>query len=268
MYRTEIFYFSGTGNSLHVAKELQRLIPDCGLVPIVNKSKNGMIESGSDAVGFIFPIYAFTMPGVVKNFIKRINLNSASYIFAISTKGGSPSIVMQDLNKIIAKKGKCLDSYFEISMASNFIIKHGADSPAEIDGKETAMIEEIDRIRNIIENREKNCRKDPELNFFTEKIVFPFVSRIIMPLFGELMFSFYADDGCTGCGTCQKVCLSGKIGMKFGKPAWRKKIKCYYCFACINYCPVGSIQIRRSKTKSLGRYHHPAVKPDAISGQK
>jgi flavodoxin len=32
--RIEIYYFSGTGNSLHVARELQKRLPDAALVPI------------------------------------------------------------------------------------------------------------------------------------------------------------------------------------------------------------------------------------------
>ena len=32
---TEIYYFSGTGNSLFIAKELQKRLPDSMLIPIV-----------------------------------------------------------------------------------------------------------------------------------------------------------------------------------------------------------------------------------------
>ena len=33
---TEIYYFSGTGNSLHVAKELQKRMPETKLIPILS----------------------------------------------------------------------------------------------------------------------------------------------------------------------------------------------------------------------------------------
>jgi flavodoxin len=32
---TAIYYFSGTGNSLHVARELQQRLPESRLIPIV-----------------------------------------------------------------------------------------------------------------------------------------------------------------------------------------------------------------------------------------
>jgi len=33
---TEIYYFSGTGNSFYVAKELQKRIPKAKLIPIIS----------------------------------------------------------------------------------------------------------------------------------------------------------------------------------------------------------------------------------------
>jgi flavodoxin len=37
---TEIYYFSGTGNSLYVARELQKRVPEAELIPIVSLLKN------------------------------------------------------------------------------------------------------------------------------------------------------------------------------------------------------------------------------------
>ena len=52
---TEIYYFSGTGNSLHVAKELQRRIPETSLVPVVRLLDEESIETHAETVGFVFP---------------------------------------------------------------------------------------------------------------------------------------------------------------------------------------------------------------------
>jgi len=41
---TEIYYFSGTGNSLHVAKELQKRIPETNLIPIVSLLKKMLLK--------------------------------------------------------------------------------------------------------------------------------------------------------------------------------------------------------------------------------
>jgi flavodoxin len=57
----DIYYFSGTGNSLFVAKELQKRIPDAKLIPIVKHLKDSSIKAG-EAVGFVFPVYFTAIP--------------------------------------------------------------------------------------------------------------------------------------------------------------------------------------------------------------
>ena len=47
----EIYYFSGTGNTLHIARELQKRLPGSVLVPIVRALKGGTIKTGADMVG-------------------------------------------------------------------------------------------------------------------------------------------------------------------------------------------------------------------------
>ncbi|HQE93577.1 MAG TPA: hypothetical protein PLH19_12095 [Anaerolineae bacterium] len=37
---TQIYYFSGTGNSLHVARELEKRLPETSLVPIISVLKD------------------------------------------------------------------------------------------------------------------------------------------------------------------------------------------------------------------------------------
>lgn len=71
---------------------------------------------------------------------------------------------------------------------------------------------------------------------------------------------FYSDSKCKGCGTCEKVCLSGKVEMSDGKPAWRTDVDCYMCYACLNYCPTQSVQIKDKwfmKSYTRPSYYHP-----------
>jgi flavodoxin len=66
MGKAEIYYFSGTGNSLYAAKELQKRLPESDIIPIVSILKNDKIESKADIVGFIFPLHVYTIPIPVK----------------------------------------------------------------------------------------------------------------------------------------------------------------------------------------------------------
>ncbi|MDO9045793.1 MAG: 4Fe-4S dicluster domain-containing protein [Methanobacteriaceae archaeon] len=84
---------------------------------------------------------------------------------------------------------------------------------------------------------------------------------------------FCSDFKCTGCGTCEKVCLSDKIKMMDNKPVWQKDVFCYMCYACVNLCPAQSVQINdipfvKSHTRENGRYSHPYATANDIAGEK
>ena len=74
MSKVEIYYFSGTGNSLHVARELQKRIPESKLIPMVSLLNEDIIETKGETIGFVFPVYLSSTPAPVRRFLKKINL--------------------------------------------------------------------------------------------------------------------------------------------------------------------------------------------------
>ena len=68
--------------------------------------------------------------------------------------------------------------------------------------------------------------------------------------------SFFADEKCTSCGICEKLCPAGNIVITEGKAVWQHR--CEQCFACLQWCPAEAIQYGKN-TKSKKRYHHPEI---------
>ena len=58
----EIYYFSGTGNTLFVARELQQRFPEAELVPLASVLNQDVIRSSAKTVGLVFPIQGMTAP--------------------------------------------------------------------------------------------------------------------------------------------------------------------------------------------------------------
>ncbi|MHC1782028.1 MAG: hypothetical protein AB9891_04560 [Anaerolineaceae bacterium] len=87
----EIYYFSGTGNSLHAARELQCRLPAAVLIPITRLLQDRVIRSHAEVVGLVFPNFCLTIPIPVKEFLTRGDFSSTRYLFAVCTRGGSPS---------------------------------------------------------------------------------------------------------------------------------------------------------------------------------
>ena len=115
---TEIYFFSGTGNSLHLAKELQKRMPETRLIPIVSLASKEAVSTNGETVGFVFPHYASSLPKVVHTFIEKLDLRSARYLFAIVTRGRTGTMAFQEIDKILAAKSRRLDSFFVFTMPS------------------------------------------------------------------------------------------------------------------------------------------------------
>jgi ferredoxin len=270
---TEIYYFSGTGNSLYISKELQKRIPASKIVPIVSLLDNNSIKTNAETIGFVFPIHYMAIPTPVKYFIKKIDLDLTKYIFAVATRLGSPHTAFSDIDKILKKKGRLLDSHFALTMANNDPkYDYKVPTSEEIKKIESVIDENLNVIQKIIIKKKISREKDNTITDPVPPIVVsiaPFLNSIFRPIgeFYGFKSHYYADNNCISCGTCEKVCLSKKIKIINKKPVWQKNVKCFYCYACINYCPKESVQIK-SFTEKNGRYNHPYATADDISGQK
>jgi flavodoxin len=84
------FYFSGTGNSLDIAKRIADTL-GFGVIRSISKYRNAKsVENYDDMIGFIFLVYSQIFPGILKRFIKKLEPKSNPYIFSIETNNGGP----------------------------------------------------------------------------------------------------------------------------------------------------------------------------------
>lgn len=278
MSKVEIYYFSGTGNSLHVAKELQKRIPETNPIPILSLLNKDVIETDAETVGFVFPIYCHTVPMIVKNVIKKLELKSTNYLFAVATTATTQCRAFPEIDQVLRKKSKRLNSYFTLKMPHNmpFYIEHDhLTAKEQIAKMKSDLQNKLETIGKIIINAEKHRVNDPQFTDPIPGFLLPFMSLLI-PINRFIVKEitvFYSDSKCTGCGICEKVCLSNKINIVNKRPVWQKDVICYQCQACINYCPDQSIQQKstwfmKSYSDQNGRYHNPEVTVNDLAGQK
>lgn len=280
MNKVEIYYFSGTGNSLYVAKELQEGIPGTTIIPILSILDNKLIKTDAETIGFVFPIYFGTIPSAVRKCIKKLNMDSAKYIFAIATYSNYAGLVKMRMDRLIKAKGRNLDQFFELAMTINsptgimpkFIPGYQKNvnewvhhiSKENVINVELESQKRISQIQQAIIDKEKN-QESISFKFYLKR----FVSKLMDAVENSnAKIPYYSDETCSGCGICEKVCLSKKIKLVNEKPVWQKDTKCYYCYACFNFCPTQSILIKDKYNLKSGRYYHPQISADDIEGQK
>jgi len=260
---TTIYFFTGTGNSLKIARGICGKLEDCELIPIAKVWQIENLTATSEKVGFIFPLYYSGLPKIVYDFVSKIDLRKSDYFFAVITSAGDVTeLPLQQLERVINTKAKKLNAGFLITMPNNYII--GFDIHSEHRQKEffEKALKQIEEISNIINKKGENLDKEILEKDLSRGDKFNTKFREDVNKSDK---SFYADDNCSSCGICEEVCPVNNIILVEGRPQWQHK--CQQCLACINFCPEKSIQFG-TQTLKTQRYHHPEITLQDIGNQR
>jgi ferredoxin/flavodoxin len=279
----DLYYFSGTGNSLHVAREIQKRFPGARLLPIAGLLRKRNTAAASDMVGFVFPIHLTSLPYPVKDFITGLDLGAAEYIFAAATRAGTFHLADIQLDRLLRKKGKALDAFFILNMARNSpcglvpkqfpgFKKMTAGWVEELAEDRLRMLEpevedKLENIRATVQGRGKHRDRKSTPGSIGRKVI----SLLMAPMeksSRRQSIPFYADSDCTACGICEQVCPSGKIELAGNAPLWKPEAPCYFCYACFNCCPEQAILVKDRYLEKKGRYLYPGITNADIAGQK
>ncbi|MBN1474084.1 MAG: EFR1 family ferrodoxin [Syntrophaceae bacterium] len=249
---TDIYFFTGTGNSFWIAKKLSEKLENANLISIASLDQES-IHTSSEVVGLVFPVHIWGVPKLIIDFVNRLDTNSARYYFALAVNAGQVAATLIQLKKLFLTKGLNLDSGFSIDMPSNYIPWGGAIAEGKQQIKFNTALEKVNHVAKCVKARKI---MPPEKGPFWQNILFSFFYRKSFPHIEKMDKSFWADDNCTSCRICEKICPVQNIVMKDGKPAWQNR--CEQCFACLQWCPEEAIQHSKN-TKKKKRYHHPDI---------
>lgn len=245
------YWFSGTGNSLYAAKSLASALGDMELVAITRELADHPPVISGEVIGFVFPVYAYGPPAIVRRFIEKAEFGEIKYSFIAMTHGGGPANTAISTDKIFKKRGVEVSAFFTIRMPSNYVV---GSNPVE--GEKALEIfekgdEELKNAAHYISQRLYN----PAI---ASGIGGKLKSSLITPLFAKGVKtydrSFFATDLCNGCGVCAGICPMNNISLTADKrPVWEGH--CEACLGCINLCPANAIQTGRATMKRR-RYRH------------
>ncbi|HMK16084.1 MAG TPA: EFR1 family ferrodoxin [Methanomicrobiales archaeon] len=263
--KTVLYYFTGTGNSLAVARGLCRGLGDCTPVSISGvPGAPGSITPDAGRVGIITPVYFFGLPSLVAILAGRLDLSRAHYVFAVATMGGSGgSAALRQLDGILRRGpgGRGLDAGFTVRMPGNYVPMY---EPPTGRRQEEILRQADRRVEEIAVLVNQGHRARLSWSPFASLVHYAMYPRFISGVH-DADRKFTVDDRCSSCGLCAGVCPAGNIRIEDDRPAWQHR--CEQCMACIHLCPTGAIQAGPG-TEGRSRYHHPAVPPETLMGQR
>lgn len=270
---TEIYYFSGTGNSLVVARDIADKT-NGKLIHIASLIDKDRITTDAEVIGIVFPIYNAIfggLPFIVERFVEKIDNLDLKYIFVVCTCKGWSRLAISKLGEIIKTRGGKLSAGFTVQMPDN-------SSSTTIEKQQKLFNNwKKKKLENICHYIKAKKNGKFENTVFYNIIMAPFTSSIekttlniynklantsnlkYSEIFSLADRSFFTDENCNGCGICAKICPVKDIKMINNKPEWQNH--CESCLACVNYCPTKAIHGNIASTEKLTiRYHHPDVK--------
>lgn len=253
----QIYYFSGTGNSLRVANVISEQFADCEIIPISQKINQNSIELKGETVGIIYPVYYDDVPEVVEHFLKKVEVHQETYLYAIATLGSKKSGSFETINRLTSGQ---LSYGKHITMPSAQlrvydVLPKGDALNALIRSSEKAIQEAIEDIKN------REIINPSELQWHNRNPLYRIFRKPWLKSLPKIDSDFHTDANCNSCGICQKICPMNNIHYQDGQPVWNGQ--CQDCHGCINACPKRAIQIK-NKTSKKKRYIHPNITLKAL----
>ena len=250
-----VIYFSATGNTEFIAKQLSERINDDSL-NLINRIKEKDYSPIGSSSPFVIcsPVYVCEMPRFLAEYLKNVKLTGNNKVYFVVTSGGYTGISGYLAQKLIKKKGMTYMGRAEFKMPRNYLIN--TRYPMLTDEENIDRIKQsYERIPAVAEKILKEEKlKAKHITLFEKIITLPF--NPIWVKYKHTADLFYATDKCVGCGKCVKLCPFNNKDIVDGRPVWGNS--CEHCMACISNCPVEAIEYGEisldQKRYRIGKY--------------
>ncbi len=252
--KTVIYYFTGTGNTLAVTRNLAAELGNTELIPIPRVTGQPEVVADADAVGIAFPIYFLDMPGIVREFVQELRFTGTPFIFGIATCGERPGGALFSLKSLLEEKGSALSAGFAVIMPENYI--GPVDLMGDAGHRQEKFAAAQRRIPAVVEAIRERRQAVPEGNGSTVMRIGGMISRTLATTLYNTPGRLHATEKCNQCRTCERICPTRNITVTGDAVHWGKN--CTQCYACLHWCPTGAIEIG-GRTAGKPRYHHPDV---------
>ncbi|MCH4188413.1 MAG: EFR1 family ferrodoxin [Megasphaera sp.] len=249
-----ILYFSGTGNSLVIAKKLADTLGDTAVH--ISDIQGECMRICDKSIGFVFPVYFGELPDPVRIFAEYVKWRPSTYFYGVATCGSMAGRALLSLKKILEQKDCTLSYGKACYMISNSTIaskRHIHYDFHRLDGENDTVSE----IARAVQQRVRNS-EDIQSSFSANMMNIGWVKRRGLNWFRVAV----QKEICVRCGICEKVCPNHNIttdeeGITIGN-------NCSHCLACVHWCPQQAMLVRNRHVLPEDQYHHPGIQVEDL----
>ncbi len=240
----DLYFFSGTGNTLLVAREMKKYFEENGFTVNllrIEKSRNAEINT-LHTIGIAVPIAAQTTFPFCWSFINNLpETEDKTEVFLVTTRAMCSGGIIGPAKKILKKKGYVTIGAKEIRMPSNFTPK----KMIKLDNNEKKTSAGLIEARRFAHDLHYNITHWLETNPLSG-----IVKRISLQKSFSWMrkhHTMFVNEGkCIRCGLCFKLCPVDNIEM-IDYPEF--KDACQFCMRCYDFCPTDAIEMKNMQIR-------------------
>lgn len=241
-----VFYFSATGNSMYVARQIEK-----DPISIPQAIHNGDQEYVADSIGIVAPIYGHELPPMVKDFLKKAKFRT-DYFYMILTYGNRHGGAAELAKNFCEECGIAVNYINVIVMVDNWLPSFDMNEQKKIDKH---VDENLKKILADLSTHKNMISEVTETDRAAHRQFLERMSRMPEDAWQHLVL---VTKKCTGCGICEKVCPSGSIRVENGR-AVHIPGNCQTCLACAHACPQKAIGLAIQEVNPDARYRNEHI---------
>ena len=252
-----VLYYSATGNTEYIAKEIaKRLNDQC--VDLLDRIKNNDYSEIHSDKPFIIcaPVYVCEMPRFMSKHLKKQVFSGNKHVYFIFTSGGYCGISSQLAKWMFKKKKMKYMGRAEFKMPRNYVANDSYPMLPKEEVEER-IINSHKMLNPVVETIKVGGKLKARHIFLFETLI-TLTFNPVWSKYKLLAKDFYYTDKCIGCGKCEKLCPLNNIKLDEKVPVWGNH--CSHCMACIGNCPVRAIEygtITQEKEQyNFGKYSY------------
>ncbi len=238
MDSADIYWFSGTGNTLLVARAMAERFESLGVetrLRAIERTDPTKVDTAR-TLGIACPVAAQSTYPPVWEFVERLPETDGTGAFLVDTLMKFSGGILGPMRRRLEGKGYAPLGALEIAMPNNFF--RGKPAP---DADARCIAAGLDAARRFAEDLVAGRTRWPRPKGYERW--FEWFARQTYShraLAHKLVYVSADPERCTRCGLCEKLCPVGAIE-RTGEDAPAFADECVLCMRCFSYCPAEAI---------------------------